>query len=179
MKRVHVIGRKNHGKTQLVVDLVEEFARRGLRVGTMKHTHHHHELDTPGKDSQRHRTAGASVVGIVSPTMNALFLPVADGSELDEDKEERYTAFATWFDPCDLVIVEGDAHTRAPKIEAWRAVLGSPPLAASDRSILAVITDDPLQLDVPILSRRDVRGLADWMLDRVSRHSGPDRARPA
>ncbi|MCA9266810.1 MAG: molybdopterin-guanine dinucleotide biosynthesis protein B, partial [Planctomycetales bacterium] len=69
MKRLHLIGRKNHGKTRLIVDLVEELTSRGLRVGTIKHTHHRHELDTPGKDSYQHRTAGAAVVGILSRSM--------------------------------------------------------------------------------------------------------------
>ena len=61
MKRVHILGRKNHGKTTLVVELVEYLTARGMHVGTIKHTHHAHELDTPGKDSHRHGEAGASV----------------------------------------------------------------------------------------------------------------------
>jgi molybdopterin-guanine dinucleotide biosynthesis protein MobB len=73
MKRLHVIGGKNHGKTTLVVELVKEFSRRGISVGTIKHTHHQHELDVPGKDSYRHRMAGAAAVGILSPSMSALF----------------------------------------------------------------------------------------------------------
>ena len=56
--RIHVVGRRNHGKTTLLVELVEELCRRGLRVGTLKHSSHTHELDTPGKDSHRHRLAG-------------------------------------------------------------------------------------------------------------------------
>ena len=75
MHRIHIIGRKNSGKTTLVVDLVRHFRAQGYRVGTIKHTHHHHELDTPGKDSFRHRQAGAKAVGIVAPTMSAIFWP--------------------------------------------------------------------------------------------------------
>ena len=60
MKRVHVIGGKNHGKTTLIMDLIRELTARGLQVGTIKHTHHKHELDIPGKDSYRHRESGAS-----------------------------------------------------------------------------------------------------------------------
>lgn len=126
MQRIHVIGRKNHGKTQLVVELVEELHRRGLRVGTIKHTHHRHELDTPGKDSHRHRTAGAAVVGILSPSMSAVFLP-AEGALSDED---RYTAMALLFADCKLVLVEGDSQTSWPKIEVWRAALQTAPLSA-------------------------------------------------
>ena len=64
MRRIHVVGRKNSGKTTLVVELVRHFTAAGLRVGTVKHTSHSHELDTPGKDSYQHRHAGAAVVGI-------------------------------------------------------------------------------------------------------------------
>jgi molybdopterin-guanine dinucleotide biosynthesis protein B len=167
MQRLHVIGRKNHGKTQLVVDLVEEFSRRGLRVGTIKHTHHHHELDTPGKDSHRHCTAGAAAVGILSPAMSAIFVPFEETSR-DED---RYATFAPLFFHCDLMIVEGDSQTFAPKIEVWRAELGAEPLAAQDASILAIVTDDPPASDIPHMSRADVGRLADWIIERFVRPS--------
>lgn len=163
MQRIHVIGRKNHGKTQLVVDLVEECTSRGLRVGTVKHTHHRHELDTPGKDSHRHRTAGAAAVGIVSQSMSAVFIPVEQCLE----KEDRYASLAAVFSECDVVIVEGDSQAKAPKIEVWRAAVGSEPLAVQDKSILAVITDDPLEIDVPIRPRKDVQLLANWIVESV------------
>jgi molybdopterin-guanine dinucleotide biosynthesis protein MobB len=160
MNRIHVIGRKNHGKTQLVVDLVEELTRRGLRVGTIKHTHHRHELDTPGKDSHRHRTAGSAAVGILSPTMNAVFLP----AEKMLPGQDRYASFSPLYADCDLVLVEGDTQADAPKIEVWRAEVGSPPMASEDRTILAVITDDPLPGDLPRIARGDVPALATWIL---------------
>lgn len=161
MNRIHVLGRKNHGKTQLVVELVEEFTRRGLRVGAIKHTHHSHELDTPGKDSYRHRAAGAAAVGIVSRGLCAVFLPV----ERMPVGQDRYEALAPAFSDCDLVVVEGDLQTTAAKIEVWRAVQNTAPLACEDPSILAVVTDDPLEVGVPVLPRADVAALADWILD--------------
>ena len=69
-----MIGRKNSGKTTLVSELVTEFTARGYRVGTIKHTHHQHELDVPGKDSYRHREAGAAIVGIISSIVVAFLL---------------------------------------------------------------------------------------------------------
>lgn len=165
MKRLHVIGGKNHGKTTLVVDLVKEFARRNIRVGTIKHTHHHHELDVPGKDSYRHRTAGASPVGILSPSMNAIFLPTDDG----HNQVDRYSVFAPMFSRCQFVLVEGDAHAKAPKIEVWRSELGTPALSDSDKSILAVVTDDALPVAPKVLSRSDVAGVATWILDNAFR----------
>jgi molybdopterin-guanine dinucleotide biosynthesis protein B len=162
MQRIHVIGRKNHGKTQLVVELVSEFSRRGLRVATIKHTHHQDELDTPGKDSYRHCQADAAAVGILSPAMSAIFVPVEHAPRDDH----RYAMFAPQFAGYDLVIVEGDSQTAAPKIEVWRAELDTEPIAASDASILAVVTDDPLTINVPRLSRAAVGDLADWIVSR-------------
>ena len=163
MKRIHIVGKKNHGKTQLLVELIQELTSRGLQVGSIKHTHHHHELDTPGKDSHRHRLAGAAVVGILSRNMNAVFIPTSQASA----GEERYAALSLSFANCDVVIVEGDSQSAAPKIEVWRAALGTEPLAADDPTILAVITDDAIDLDVILYRRSDVPQLASWILEHI------------
>jgi molybdopterin-guanine dinucleotide biosynthesis protein MobB len=165
MKRLHVIGGKNHGKTTLIVELVKEFARRGVPVGTVKHTHHRHELDVPGKDSYRHRIAGAAAVGILSPSTSAIFLPTQGNDPVDGD---RYSVFAPMFAQCRLVLVEGDSRTPAAKIEVWRSELGTPPLARHDESILAVVTSDTLPVATQTLSRADIAGLATWILDKMS-----------
>lgn len=159
--RIHVIGRKNHGKTQLVEDLVRWYAAQGLKVATIKHTHHHHELDTPGKDSHRHRLAGARAVGILAREMTAIFLP----RERSVDDAERYEAFAAAFADCDLIVVEGDTQATAPKIEVWRAAIGGPPLAQADARIVAVVSDDVAelaawQLPQPTWPRSDIERLA-------------------
>jgi molybdopterin-guanine dinucleotide biosynthesis protein MobB len=164
MNRLHIVGGKNHGKTTLVVALVEEFVRRGLLVGTIKHTHHHHELDVPGKDSYLHRTAGAHAVGILSPSMTAMFLPARGNSAGSED---RYSVFSATFARCQLVLVEGDSQTTAPKIEVWRNELGTPPLATQDKSILAVVTDDELPFAAEIYSRANVAELSEWIVSRL------------
>ena len=160
MRRLHIIGGKNHGKTMLVVELVEEFMRRGVTVGTIKHTHHRHELDIPGKDSHRHRLAGAAAVGILTPSMIATYLPAPQNAS----EEDRYLMLAPMFMRCQLVIVEGDVHALAPKIEVWRGELHSRPLASDDKSVLAIVTDDPSPIAGRILPRSDVRGLAEWIL---------------
>ncbi len=162
MNRVHIIGGKNHGKTTLVVDLVHELTKQGLRVGTIKHTHHQHELDTPGKDSHRHREAGAAAVGICSPSMNAVFWPPTDASRTAADNDSKYSAYAPMFEQCDIVLVEGDSQTKAFKIEVWRQDIGPFPLAQSDSTISAIVTDDcPCDdLAVPVWSRSDLQGMA-------------------
>lgn len=164
MKRIHVIGRKNHGKTTLVVDLVQELSRRGLSVGTIKHTHHRHELDVPGKDSHRHREAGAALVGVLSRSLSAVFRPYP---EADRD-EARYADLAPLFASCDIVLVEGDSQTAAPKIEVWRRAVGTPPLADEDASILAIVSDDGPETTVPVLPRGHVTAIADWVVNYLT-----------
>ena len=165
MKRVHIVGRKNSGKTTLVVDLVRHLTASGYRVGTIKHTHHHHELDTPGKDSHRHREAGAAAVGILSRGMTAVFRPTSDATQ---EASDRYDQLAPMFADCDLVLVEGNLQTTGFKVEVWRAAVTEAPIACSDPSISAVITDDAVELQVPAWSRADVGRLAQLLLDVVA-----------
>ena len=163
MKRVHIIGRKNSGKTTLIAELVEHLSSLDYRVGTVKHTHQHHELDTPGKDSHRHRQAGAAAVGILSPGMVAAFRP----TDSIDAKMDRYDLLAPMFDHCDLVIVEGDSQADHVKIEVWRAGNGQPPLAFADPSISALVTDDRVDLDIPVWPRSDIAALAVGLLKSV------------
>lgn len=152
------MGRKNSGKTTLVEDLVTHFTRQGLRVGTIKHTHHQHELDVPGKDSHRHREAGAVVVGILSPRMTAVFRP----HEVGPDTADRYAALAPLFADCDVVLVEGHLALSGPKLEVWRAGVDQPPLAMEHDGIVAVITDDPCLAKVPTFPRHNLnRAMAE------------------
>jgi len=160
MKRLHIVGGKNHGKTTFLVELVQELISRKLRVATIKHTHHRHELDTPGKDSHRHRIAGSEAVGIISQGLNAVFWETdAQG----ESPASQYGTFETFFAHMDLLLVEGDLKTTAPKIEVWRAACGTTPLAEHDPSIRAVITDDPLEISTTILSRSHLQETAIWI----------------
>jgi len=160
-KRVHIIGRKNSGKTTLITELVQFFTRRGYRIGTIKHTHHQHELDTPGKDSHRHRIAGAAVVGIMARNMNAVFWPAGNLQE----KEARYRQMEPMFGSCDLVLVEGDVQTAAPKLEVWRSATGTVPLAAEDPGVLALITDDVAPCSVRCIARRDLEAVARFVAE--------------
>jgi len=165
-RRIHIIGGKNHGKTTLVVALVEELTRRGLRVGTIKHTHHHHELDVPGKDSHRHREAGAAVVGILTPGLQAVFWKPTAGSDAEVPAgDARYEPFAAAFSGCDLVLVEGDTRTAAPKLEVWRAACSDQPLATKLPQVRAIITDDPFVGPWLSLPRSDLAQVADYVVE--------------
>lgn len=164
-QRVHIIGGKNSGKTTLVTELVSHLTQQGHRVGTIKHTHHHHELDAPGKDSHRHREAGAAVVGILARRMNAVFWPAID----TDDKADRYAAIMKTFDHCDVVLVEGDLHADAPKIEVWHAETETEPLSAADNSITALVTHDNCDVSVPIYKRSSLTEIAALVLELAAK----------
>lgn len=170
--RVHIVGRKNSGKTTLVVELIGELSSRGLRVGSIKHTHHRHELDVPGKDSFRHREAGASPVVILSPNMTAVFRPRDAGTQ-----DEGYEALDPYFHDCDLVLVEGDSQVEALKIEVWRAGVGAAPMAGEDASIVAVISSDTPVVTQPVWPRANIARLAELVLGLigVSAHASTQR----
>ncbi len=180
MKRVHIIGGKNHGKTKLIEELIQHFTSHGLRVASIKHTHHHHELDAPGKDSHRHREAGACLVGVLSRQMSAVFIPLELAKQVNQDPaalpdEDRYLPFEPLFSLCDLVLVEGDTGTAAPKVEVWRAAMGTPPRSVGDQSVRAIISDDDAGAvcsGVPYWSRSDIGQLAQNVLDLVSQSTG-------
>lgn len=175
MNRFHIVGGKNHGKTTLVVDLVREFCSRGVCVGTIKHTHHQHELDTLGKDSQRHREAGAGIAGILSRSMNAIFWPSVhnrdEATDAEQTPDDRYSSFEPMFRHCDLVLVEGDTRTIAPKLEVWRAVNKTSPIADSIVNVRAIVTDDSLATMLPVLPRAKVSKIADFILDYCERRA--------
>ncbi len=160
-RRIHIVGRKNSGKTTLVCDLVRELTARGLRVATIKHTHHRHELDTPGKDSHQHCEAGAAAVGILSPHMTAMFMP----AKREERGECRYARFESLFADCDLILVEGDLHAAADRIEVWRNTLSERPYATADLAIVAVVSDDRVTgIGCPTWLRHPISDVADRLL---------------
>jgi len=165
MKRVHVVGCKNSGKTTLIVDLVRELTARGYRIGTIKHSSHRHELDVPGKDSHLHRLAGGSPAAAITETMIALHVPVPDC-------ESAYALLERHYGDCDLVLVEGGLDSTAPKVEVWRRVMGNTPLARGRDDIVAVVTDDTLDIGIPCLPRSRIAEVADRILELAGAGSG-------
>jgi molybdopterin-guanine dinucleotide biosynthesis protein B len=161
MRRLHLVGGSGHGKTTLIEALLREWVAQGLRVGTIKHTGHVHELDAPGKDSWRHRQGGASPAAVIAGDRLALHRPLGVA-------DDPYAILAAHYADCDLVLVEGHLEASAPKVEVWRAAVGSPPLASVRNDILAVISDDQSPVGVPVLPRRDVPALATRLL-RIQR----------
>ena len=161
MKIYGVVGWKNAGKTGLMERLVTEITGRGITVSTVKHAHHTFDVDHPGKDSYRHRVAGASEVLLASRNRVALM------QELRDEDEPSLDALLARLSPVDLVLVEGYKRDAHPKMEAHRAETGNPLIAPSDPSIRAVASDTHLELDRPVFDLNDTRSIADFILAEV------------
>ena len=161
MRLYGVAGWKNGGKTTLVERLVRELVGRGFRVSTVKHAHHGFDIDRPGRDSWRHRAAGAGQVLVASQRRWALMTELAEGAAEPPLAELVERLAAT-----DLVLVEGYKRDRHPKIEAWRRACGQEPLARSDASIRALACDaDPgAGIAQPRFDLDDVAGIAEFIL---------------
>lgn len=157
-KVIGVAGFKNSGKTTLVERLVSELTRRGHRISTVKHAHHSFDIDHEGRDSFRHRKAGAAEVAVISRDRWALIHE--SRSEEPPSLDEILAKLA----PCDLVIVEGYKRDDHDKIEVRNLDLDHPPLAGDDPTVVAIaataaIADAP----VPVFSRDDVTALATFI----------------
>lgn len=164
MKVFGVVGWKNNGKTTLVVRLVEHLTRQGLRVSTIKHAHHEVELDQPGKDTWRHREAGAQEVVLATARRFAIVHELRGAPEPSLDELLARMA------PCDLVLVEGFKRFAHPKLEVHRRARGTPLLAREDPGIVALATDEPFpDLPLPQLDLDDVAGIAAFILGRTER----------
>lgn len=161
MKVYGLTGWKNAGKTTLMERLVSEIAGRGVTVSTIKHAHHDTDVDQPGRDSYRHRTAGAREVLLASPVRWALM------HELRDTPEPELSDLLPRLSPVDLVLVEGYKRADHPKIEAYRAANGRPPLAGKYPTIMAIATDTPLETDLPVLDLDDTAAIANFILEQV------------
>ncbi|SUX55395.1 molybdopterin-guanine dinucleotide biosynthesis protein B [Chromobacterium vaccinii] len=157
-----ICGYSGSGKTTLLEALLPLLTRRGLRVSVIKHSHHDVQLDSPGKDSFRHRQAGACEVMIVSPHRVGVFAETPRELTLDEQLAR--------LSPCDLVLLEGQKSLAVPKLEVYRPALGKPARYLDDRDVIAVASDAPLAAAIPVLDLNDADGVAHfiaaWLADR-------------
>ncbi|WP_439155472.1 molybdopterin-guanine dinucleotide biosynthesis protein B [Yoonia sp.] len=156
-----VVGYKNAGKTGLMERLVTDITGRGFTVSTLKHAHHTFDVDQPGKDSHRHRVAGAQQVLLASGTRWALM------TELRDAPEPPLTDLLAQLDPVELVLVEGYKRDSHAKIEAFRGETGNPLIARDDDTVRAVASDCPLDLDRPVFDLNDTKAIADFILSEV------------
>ncbi len=154
-------GWSGSGKTTLAEELIKEWTARGLDVATIKHAHHEFEADTPGKDSWRHRKAGACQVLVSSAIRSAHFVE-------HKAKEPELPQLLDRLSPCDLVLIEGFKRETVPKMEIFRAEVGKPHLFTEDNQIIAVASDSSLpHCPLPVLDLNEIPTIADFVLQAV------------
>lgn len=159
MKVYGIIGWKNAGKTSLMERLVANLSARGISVSTIKHVHHDVDLDQPGKDTYRHRQAGAQEVVLASSKRFAIL------SEHRHNPEPELSDILARLAPVDIVLVEGYKRDPHPKVEVFRSETGHALIQPDDPLVRAVATDAALQaLPVPVLDLNDTRQIADFIL---------------
>ena len=168
MKVVGFAGFSGSGKTTLVERLIPALKMRGLRVSVVKHAHHKFDIDHPGKDTYRHREAGAFEVVVASNQRLALIREFERPGQLTV-----HHLIAELYEGVDWVLVEGFKESNVHKIEVWRGASGKPALYPDDDFIVAIATDSPAQLPQatlrPVLDLNDPEAVAQWLMDNQHR----------
>ena len=155
-----IVGKSKVGKTTFLEKLIPEVRRRGYSVGTIKHdAHDHFEIDHEGKDTWRHRQAGAQTVAIASPSRFAL-------TKMEIKEPDLDTIVADYFADDDLVLTEGYKSGNKAKIEICRKELQSEPICRPADRLLAVVSDFSMDLDVPCFDLEDISGVVDFIEKR-------------
>lgn len=156
---VSIVSKKGSGKTTLIEKLIPELQQRGFRVGTVKHDTHGFEIDREGKDTWRHKQAGAQTVVISSPWKVSLIKDVSQEMDLDQIVE-------TYFSDIDLVITEGYKWARKSQVEVFRSAVHRKPLYAKGEAhpLVALMSDVEIDLGVPCLHIDDISGLTDMIV---------------
>jgi molybdopterin-guanine dinucleotide biosynthesis adapter protein len=159
LKLLGIVGFKNAGKTTLTERLVSELTSRRYRIATVKHAHHAFDIDQEGRDSWRHRQAGASEVAIVSANRWALV------HELRGVPEPTLHEIVAKLAPCDLVLTEGYKWEKHPKIEVRNVGLAHPELAGKDSTVIAIAANGVIENSpVPVFDRENVASIADFIV---------------
>ena len=157
---VSIISKKNSGKTTLLVKLIPELKKRGYTVGTLKHDVHGFDIDHEGKDTWKHKQAGSDVVVISCPWKVSLIKDVAKELSIDELVDN-------FFMDADIVITEGYKRADKPKIELFRKGAHDDPIytRSEGSSLIAMISDIDVDIDVPVFHIDDITGVADFIIN--------------
>jgi len=162
MKAVSFVAKSGTGKTTLMEKVIGMLKDRGYRVGAIKHDVHRFEIDHPGKDSQRFTAAGADTMLISSPEILALVKKHQASPPIEQLLEQ-------YFSDVDIVLTEGFKKSGLPKIELYRKGRSANLLCRgeeNDPTLIAVASDEPLELDVPLLDLNDYEQVTDFVEER-------------
>ena len=163
---ISIVSKKNCGKTTLLEKLIPKLKQRGYRVGTIKHDIHGFNIDYEGKDTFRHKSAGADIVAISCPWKVSVIKDVA--VELTPEQIVKH-----YFEDVDIVLTEGYKRAGLPQIEVFREAAHHRPLNSREqnRRLVAFVSDVPLDLGVPHIDLNDVDTLADLIENKFLRNS--------
>jgi molybdopterin-guanine dinucleotide biosynthesis protein B len=161
MKIFGFAGWSGSGKTTLIEKLIPRFVGAGLRVSLIKHAHHNFDIDVPGKDSYRHRHAGASEILVTSSRRWVLMHELRGAQEPPFDEQIKRVS------PCDLLLVEGFKFAPIPKLEVWRRETGEALLHPNDPHIVALATDAEVKTKLPRIDINDDAAIAAFILKHV------------
>ena len=158
MKVFGFAGYSGSGKTTLIEQVIPLLVQRGLRVSLVKHAHHAFDVDQPGKDSYRHRQAGATEVMLTSAKRWVLMHEIGDQPEPELPEQlRRMSGF-------DIVLVEGFKKQPIPKLEIHRAAHGAPLLFTDDPNIIGIATDEPIETKLPQFGLVDYDAIAAFVM---------------
>ena len=161
MKVFGIAGYSGSGKTTLLEKLIPQFTACGLRVSVIKHAHHGFDIDRPGKDSHRHREAGATEVMLACNDRWALM------HKRRGEAEPTLDQLLARLSPCDLVLIEGFKQEPVPKLEVYRPENGKPPLFPERSDIVAVASDAEIASGLPRLPLNDVAAIAAFVINHL------------
>jgi molybdopterin-guanine dinucleotide biosynthesis protein B len=164
-----IVGEHGSGKTRVIEGLVAELTGRGLRVGTVKHDVHGFQMDHEGKDSFRHKQAGAAISLVSSPWQ----IGMVRDTHRDLTVAELVENF---MDGVDVVLTEDYHRERWPKVEVHRRATGKPLRCAGDETLVALVSDEALPVDIPIFGFDQIPDVARLLLER-ERGASPDGPR--
>jgi molybdopterin-guanine dinucleotide biosynthesis adapter protein len=156
---VAIVGFSNSGKTTLLEKLIHEMVVRGIRVGTIKHDVHGFDMDRPGKDTWRHKQAGASTTIISSPRQI--------GMVIDVDHDHDPLELISLMKGMDIIFFEGYKSADLPKIEVFRSPVSEKIFCRNDPNLMAVVSDRSHELNVPCFGHDDVGAIADFIVNRM------------
>lgn len=154
---ISIVGKAESGKTTLIEKLIPELKKGGYKVGVIKHAHRGFDMDKKGKDTYRHKKAGADAVLVSSPGKIAM---------VKDEPGESLDNITKYLKDMDLVITEGFKKESMPKIEVFRRKRHQSPACIEDKNLIAFVTDDPIKVNVPTFGLDEIEKIGAFITEK-------------